>query len=158
MTVRFKAWVCSRSLAGANRAGRRDVCVLPRTGLWGRPITRLEESYRLWCVVVWFRNFNNESSLVHWGLLCHIYIYIYCDSQQIYCVCDGGLLTTKPIRAHFCIRITTWGEITASESLVLMYQSRLRYIPEDGIFSLQHFVTLDCTATRSWIWKILRTT
>jgi len=64
-------------------------------------------------------------------------------------VFDDGLLITKPIRAHFCIRNATWGELAASENLVLMYQSRRRYIPEDGVFRLHHFVTMDCTGTRT---------
>jgi len=57
--VRSKAWVCSRSLArivGSNPAGGKDVCVescvLSDRGLCDGSITRPEESYRLWCVVV----------------------------------------------------------------------------------------------------------
>jgi len=34
-------------------------------------ITRLEESYRLWCVWVWSWGLNNEKTLAHWGLLRH---------------------------------------------------------------------------------------
>ena len=44
--------------------------VLSFRGLCGRPITRPEESYGLWCVVVCdIENFMNEEDLAHWGLL-----------------------------------------------------------------------------------------
>ena len=33
-------------------------------------LTRPEESYRLWCVVVSSRNLVIEEALAHWGLLC----------------------------------------------------------------------------------------
>ena len=55
---RSKAWVCSRSpagIAGSNPAGGMDVCllcVLSGRGLCDGLITRPEESYRLWCVIV----------------------------------------------------------------------------------------------------------
>ena len=61
MAARSKAWVCGRSLAeivGSNPTGGMDVClmwvlcVLSGTGLCDELITRAEESYRLWCVVV----------------------------------------------------------------------------------------------------------
>ena len=54
-----KAWVCGRSpadIVGSNPAGGMDVCceccVLSGRGLCDGLITRTEESYRLWCVVV----------------------------------------------------------------------------------------------------------
>jgi len=58
--VRCKAWVCGRSLigiAGSNPAEGMDVChfaccVLSGSGLCDELINLLEESYRLWCVVV----------------------------------------------------------------------------------------------------------
>jgi hypothetical protein len=65
------AWVCGRSLAriaGSNPAGGMDVCilwvlcVLSGRGLCDRPITCPEESYRMWCVWVWSRNFNDEEA------------------------------------------------------------------------------------------------
>jgi len=50
------AWIYGRSLAGiagSNSAGGVAVCcVLPGTGLFDELITRPEEYYRLWCVVV----------------------------------------------------------------------------------------------------------
>ena len=58
---RSKAWGCSRSLAGiagSNPAGGLDVfplwvlCVLSGRDLCDGLITRPEESYRLWCVLV----------------------------------------------------------------------------------------------------------
>ena len=59
MAVRSKVWVHGRSLAGivgSNHVGGMDVCVeccvLSGRGLCEGLITRPEESYRLWCVVV----------------------------------------------------------------------------------------------------------
>jgi len=58
---RSKAWVCGRSPAenvGSNPTGGMDVyllwmlCVLSGRGLCDELITRPEESYRLWSVVV----------------------------------------------------------------------------------------------------------
>jgi len=58
VAARSKAWVYDRSLVGiasANPAGGMDVClvcVLSDRSLCGAPITRPEESYRVWCVYV----------------------------------------------------------------------------------------------------------
>ena len=59
MATRSKAQVCGRSSAeivGSNPTGGMDVCyecyVLSGRGLCDELITRPEESYRLWCVVV----------------------------------------------------------------------------------------------------------
>jgi hypothetical protein len=59
VAARFKEWVCGRSPAetmGLNPTGGVDVCceccVLLGRGLCDGLITRPEESYRLWCVVV----------------------------------------------------------------------------------------------------------
>ena len=48
-----------------------ECCVLSGRGLCDELITRLEESYRLWCVVVcdWSRNLTIEEVLAHWWLL-----------------------------------------------------------------------------------------
>jgi len=58
--ARSKAWVCSHLLAGiagSNPFRNMDVCVLwvlcVVSGFCVGLITRPEESYRLWCVVVW---------------------------------------------------------------------------------------------------------
>jgi hypothetical protein len=55
--MRSKAWACGRSLAGimgSNPAGNMNVCfeccMLLGRGLCIGPITRPEESYRLWRV------------------------------------------------------------------------------------------------------------
>ena len=57
MAARSKAWIYGRSaagIAGSNPAGGVNVCrVLPCTGLFDELIARLEESYRLSCVVVY---------------------------------------------------------------------------------------------------------
>ena len=56
LAVRSKAWVCGPSpaeIVGSNPAVVRcDCCVLSGRGLCDELITRPEESYRLWCVVV----------------------------------------------------------------------------------------------------------
>ena len=45
-------------------------CVLTGRGLCDKLITRPEQSYRLWCVVVCdLENLVNEEALTHWGLL-----------------------------------------------------------------------------------------
>ena len=59
MAARSKAWVCGRLLAeivGSNPTEGMvfvcyECCVLSGRGLSDGPITRPEESYRLWCVV-----------------------------------------------------------------------------------------------------------
>ena len=45
-----------------------ECCVLSARGLCDGLITRSEESYRLWCVVMWSGNLVNEEALAHWGL------------------------------------------------------------------------------------------
>jgi hypothetical protein len=59
VAARSKTWVCGLSPAeimGSNPTGGIDVCceccVLSGRGLCDELITRLEESYRVWCVVV----------------------------------------------------------------------------------------------------------
>jgi hypothetical protein len=57
--ARSKEWVCGRSLAGivgSNPAGvwmsvSRECCVLSGRVLCDGPISRQEESYRVWCVL-----------------------------------------------------------------------------------------------------------
>ena len=47
-----------------------ECCVLSGRGLCDGLITRPEESYRLWCVIVCdLENFVNEEAPAHWGLL-----------------------------------------------------------------------------------------
>jgi hypothetical protein len=44
-------------------------CALSGRGTCDELITLLEESYRLWCVVVRdLENLKNEETLAHWGL------------------------------------------------------------------------------------------
>jgi len=60
VAARSKAWVCGRSpaeIVGSNPAGARtpvsyECCALSGRGLCDELINGLEESYRLWCVVV----------------------------------------------------------------------------------------------------------
>jgi hypothetical protein len=44
-------------------------CVLIGRGPCVVPITRPEESYRMWCVWVWSWSLDNEETLAHWRLL-----------------------------------------------------------------------------------------
>jgi len=45
-----------------------ECCVLSGRGLYDELITRPEESYRLWCAVVYYlENLVNEEDLAHWG-------------------------------------------------------------------------------------------
>jgi hypothetical protein len=47
----------------------RECCVLSGRGLCDELITRPEESYRLWFVVVCdLENLMNEEAVAHWGL------------------------------------------------------------------------------------------
>jgi hypothetical protein len=53
VTVRSKAWFYGLSLAGiagSNPDGGMECCVLSGIGLCDELITRLEESYWVWCV------------------------------------------------------------------------------------------------------------
>ena len=90
MAARSKASVCCRSSAeivGSNPAGGMDVCfecrVLSGRGLCDELITRPEESYRLWCVVVCdLENLVIEEALAHWGLLRQIKKNYYLSPQD----------------------------------------------------------------------------
>ena len=72
--VRYKAWVCGRSLAGiagANHAWNMDVCllwgvVLSRRGLCVGLISHPDESYRV-CVSLSVVRYNNNPPHLHWG-------------------------------------------------------------------------------------------
>jgi hypothetical protein len=75
VAAQFKAWVCGRSLfgnAGSIPAGGmrvcRECCVLSGRSLCDGLITRSKESYRIWCVWVWSRIFDNEEAWAHWGV------------------------------------------------------------------------------------------
>jgi hypothetical protein len=76
VAARSKAWVYGRlpvDIVGSNPTGGMDVCllwVLSGRGLCDEPITRPEESYRLWCVVVCDlekTNLVNEEVKTHKG-------------------------------------------------------------------------------------------
>jgi hypothetical protein len=74
MAARSKAWVCGGCLAGnagSNPPGVMSVscecCVLSGRGLCVGPITRPEESYRVWFVWAWSWGLDNGDSLSHWG-------------------------------------------------------------------------------------------
>jgi len=68
-----------------------ECCVLSGRGLCGELVTRLEESYRLWCVIVSdLENLMNEEALVHWGLLHQKQIMIneIINHTHLYCECE----------------------------------------------------------------------
>ena len=71
MTEQSKAWVSPVEFVGSSPAGGTDVCcecrVLSRRGLCDETITRPEESYSLWCVVVWSRNLKHEETVASIG-------------------------------------------------------------------------------------------
>jgi len=47
-----------------------EYCVLSGRGLCDELITRLEELYRLWCVIVYdLENLVNEEAQAHWGVV-----------------------------------------------------------------------------------------
>ena len=75
MAARSKALVCGRShteIVGSNLTWGMDVCceccVLSGRGFCDELITRPEESYRLWYVVMCdLENVVNEEAMTHWG-------------------------------------------------------------------------------------------
>jgi hypothetical protein len=42
-----------------------ECCVVSGRGLYVEPITRPEESFRVWCVWVWYWSLDNEDTLTH---------------------------------------------------------------------------------------------
>ena len=68
-------WVCVARLlgmAGSNPletwiSASCECCVLSGRGLCSGSITLPEESHRMWCVGVWFRNFNSGETMAHRG-------------------------------------------------------------------------------------------
>ena len=76
----LKSWV--RIPPGTWMSVCCECCVLSGRGLCDELITRPEESYRLWCVVVCdletTKILVNEEAKAHWGAIApKIYIYIY---------------------------------------------------------------------------------
>jgi hypothetical protein len=75
VAARSKVYVCCRSpteIVGSNPTTDMDICreccVLSGMGLCDELITRPEGTYRMWCVVVLFRNLVIEETMTHWGL------------------------------------------------------------------------------------------
>jgi hypothetical protein len=59
-------------------------CVLSGRGLCDQLITRPEESYRLWCVVVCdLENLVNEEAMTHWGLLRQIKKVVWLEKSAV---------------------------------------------------------------------------
>jgi hypothetical protein len=93
VAARSKTYVCGRSPAegvrippGAWKFFCCECCVLSGRGLCDEVITRPEESYRLWCVVVWSRILKNEEAMTRVELQRHRgkkkYIYINSSSSS----------------------------------------------------------------------------
>jgi hypothetical protein len=90
VAARSKAEVFGRSptaIVGPNLTGEMDVCllcVLSGRGLCDGLITRPEESYRLWRVVVCDQeNLMNEEAIARAGLQCQRKLYIYIYLQKV---------------------------------------------------------------------------
>jgi len=94
MAARSKTWVCGRwptEIVGSNPAVGMDACllwVLSGRGLCDGPITRPEESYRLWCVFICDLETSRMSS--PWPALARgailkkkKYIYIYIPPPEL---------------------------------------------------------------------------
>ena len=64
-SLRHRSWV--RIPPGAWMFVCCECCVLWGRGLCDELITRPEESYRLWCIVVWSRNLKNEEAMARVG-------------------------------------------------------------------------------------------
>ena len=50
----------------------REYCVLPGRGFCDEKITHPEESYRLWCDIVWSRNLKNGEVMARIGPQRHV--------------------------------------------------------------------------------------
>ena len=76
VAARYKAWSVAARLLGLRvrimlYGCLFEYCVLPGRDLCVGLITRAEESYRLWCVVVCDREASTLRRPVHWGLSSH---------------------------------------------------------------------------------------
>jgi hypothetical protein len=109
LTARSKAWVYFRSLAGitsSNPVGRIDVSsecyMLSGRGLCVEPITRPEESYRVWCICAWSWSLDNEEGLAHWGLFYHgskkpkISFGVQAESWEPWKYCYSAIMLISP--------------------------------------------------------------
>ena len=68
-----------------------ECCVLSGGGLCDELITRPEESYQLWCVIVCdIENLMNDEAVVHWGLSHQKQIMINENiyHTHLYCECE----------------------------------------------------------------------
>jgi len=68
VATRSKAWVCGCSLVGIAGSNPAWVCLLLDRGICDEMITRPEESYRVWCVVMCDREASTLTRPVHWWL------------------------------------------------------------------------------------------
>jgi len=97
-------------IVGSNPTRGMDVCceccVLSGRGLCDELITRPEESYRLWCIVMCdLETSKNEEAMTRIGLHCHkkiyIYIYIYIHIHRIFrYTMESSYLTLRQVMSY----------------------------------------------------------
>ena len=79
------------------------------------PITRPEKSYRLWCVLVWFRNLSNKEALGQQGLSSHekslyfLFISTCCFFYYILFLVSLTLLASLITVCKWCPNFTAGG-------------------------------------------------
>jgi hypothetical protein len=92
-----------------------ECCVLSGRGLFDELITYPKESYRLWRVVVWPRNFVKEEAMAHWGLsrqnkqtnILHYCTSHYSDSST----CANDTEHKKHSTSRLCATDMCWTEV-----------------------------------------------
>ena len=102
--VRSKAWVCGRLLAGIaglNPGGDMGVGLL--WVLCFGLVTRLEESYGIWCVWTWSWSLESEESLAHYGLSCHNTNSFFFYLSQCFSMCKFKQLCLGNAELHMVI-------------------------------------------------------
>jgi hypothetical protein len=111
VAARSKAWVCGRwpvEIVGSNlmEVFCCECCVLSGIGLCDELITRPEESYRLWCVVVCdLGNLRMRRPWPNWG--CHAtnkQISNISDYSKVIYRITGMLLLCVFLRCAVCFR------------------------------------------------------
>jgi len=79
-----------------------ECCVLSGRGLCDELITRPEESYWLWCVVVCdLETFVNEEALAHWGLSRQKKSYKFLETNRTFLLKMGSTVGDSFIRSNY---------------------------------------------------------
>jgi hypothetical protein len=96
-------------IVGSNPTGDVDVCLLSGRGLCDEPITRPEESYRLWCVIVWSRKPHEWGGPGPVGAVVppqkNIYICISCAKRNILVLISNTYKQYNPLSRLGCCYI-----------------------------------------------------